>query len=201
MALVVNDQANYIKKAGELFNKPTYKKIPEDPTSRQKTKLINLLKNVKAEGGINEETCKRMYPTGAGTPKFYGLPKIHKPGIPLSPIVSDRCTVMYSTAKELAKILKPLVGMSAHHVHNTKDSVEHLKGIGLQQDECIISYYVKALFTSVPIHPVVNIIKNKLANERIFNREQLWLYNTSLACWSSASEAHALYFKGSTMNR
>ena len=56
--------------------------------------------------------------------------------------------------------------MSAHHVHNTKDFVEHLKGIRLQQDECIITYDVKTLFTSVPIHPVVNIIKNKLANDK-----------------------------------
>ena len=166
VALVVFDKADYIKKAEELLNKPTYKKIPEDPTDRQKTKLINLLKNIKAEGGINEETYKRLYPTGAGSPNVYGLLNIHKPGITLRPIVSSRGTVTPSTAKELAKILKLLVEMSADHVHNTKDFVKHLKGIRLQQDECIISYDVKALFTSVPIHPVVKIIKNKLANDK-----------------------------------
>ena len=83
VALVVIDKADYIKMAEELLNKPTHKKIPEDPTNKQKTKLINLLKNIKAEGGITEETYKRIYPTGAGSPKFYGLSKIHKPGIPL----------------------------------------------------------------------------------------------------------------------
>ena len=50
MALVVIDKADYIKKAEELLNKPTYKRIPEDPTSRQKTKLINLLKTPKQKG-------------------------------------------------------------------------------------------------------------------------------------------------------
>ena len=70
-----------------------------------------------------------MYPTGAGSPKFYGLPDIHKPAIPLRPIVSGIGTVTYSTAKELAKIMKPLVGMSEHHVHNTKDFVEHLNSV------------------------------------------------------------------------
>ena len=77
VVLVIIDKTDYIKKAEELLNKPTYKKIPEDPTSRQKTKLINLLKNIKVEGGLSEEAYKRMYPTGAGSPKFYGLPKIH----------------------------------------------------------------------------------------------------------------------------
>ena len=93
VALVVIDKADYIKRAEELLNKPTYKKIPDDPTNKQKTKLVNLLKNIKEEGGITEETYKRVYPTGAGSPKFYGLPKIHKPGIPLRPIVSSICTV------------------------------------------------------------------------------------------------------------
>ena len=32
----------------------------------------------------------KMYPTGAVTPKFYGLPNIHKRDIPLRPIVSSR---------------------------------------------------------------------------------------------------------------
>ena len=147
------------------MSQQTYKKIPEDPTSNQKTKLINLLQNIKAEEGIKEETYKWMSHTGVGSPKFYGLPKIHKPGIPLRPIVASRGTVTYNPAKELAKILKPMIGMSSHHVHNTKDFVQQLKGIRLQQDESIISYDVKALFTSVPIEPVINIIHNKLASD------------------------------------
>ena len=163
---MIIDKANYSKKAEELLNTTTYKKIPEDPTSRQKNKLISILKNIKAKGGLSEEAYRRMYPTGAVSSKFYGLPKIHKPGIPLRPIVSSTGTVTYSTVKELAKILKPLVGMSIHHVHNTKDFVEHLKDVRLKQGECIISYDVRALFTSVPIQPVLNIIQQKLANDK-----------------------------------
>ena len=89
VALVVIDKADYIEKAEELLNKALYKKIPEHPTSRQKNRLINILRNIKTEGGLSEEAYRRLYPTGAGSPKFYGLPKIHKPGIPLRPIVSS----------------------------------------------------------------------------------------------------------------
>ena len=86
VALVIIDKADYIKKAEELLKEKAYKKITEDPTVKQKNKLINILRNTKTEGGLNEETYRRLYPTGAGSPKFYGLPKIHKPGIPLRPI-------------------------------------------------------------------------------------------------------------------
>ena len=161
VALVVLNKEGYIRK-DQLLNQQTYKKIPENPTFKQKTRLIKLLKNIKAEGGINEETYKIMYLTGAGSPKFYGLPKIHKPDTPLRPIVSSTGTVSYNTAKVLAKILKPLVGMSTHHLQSTKDFIQQLKDVRLQQDKSIISYDVKALFTSVPIQPVLNIIKISL---------------------------------------
>ena len=56
--------------------------------------------------------------------------------------------------------------MSAHHVQNTRDFVEQLKDVRLKQGEFITSYDVTALFTSVPIQPVVNIIKQRLANDK-----------------------------------
>ena len=162
VSLVIMDRTEYNKKAEELLNTGTYKKIPEDPTKKQKNKLISILKNIKAEGGLNEETYRRLYPTAAVPSKFYGLPKIHKPGIPLRPIVSSIGAATYNTAKELPKILKPLVGMSAHHVHNTRDFVEQIKRSSLNQRSA--SYDVQALFTSVPINPVLDIIKERLAN-------------------------------------
>ena len=82
---------------------------------------------------------------------------------PLRPIISSTGTVTYNTAKELAKILKPLVGLSSHHVHSTKDFIDHIKEVRLRQGECIISYDVTSLFTSVPIQPVLNIIQQRLA--------------------------------------
>ena len=91
----------YIKKAEELLNQDSYKINPADPTTKQKNKLITLLKKIKQEDGISEDTYNRVYPTGEGTPKFYGLPKIHKAGVPLRPIVSSRGAVSYETVKEL----------------------------------------------------------------------------------------------------
>ena len=41
-------------------------------------------------------------------PQLYGLPKIHKPGNPIRPIVSFNCTPLSSLHKQLSIILKPL---------------------------------------------------------------------------------------------
>ena len=47
-------------------------------------------------------------------------------------------------------------------IKNTGDFVQQMKWITLQANECIPSYDVSALFTSVPIDPAINIIKRRL---------------------------------------
>ena len=105
------------------------------------------MKKIKTEGGIDEVTYRRLYPTGASPPKFYGLPKVHKSGMPLRPIVSSIGSVTYETSRELSKILKPLVGRSPHQVQNNKEFTQQLEDIKLRSDDIIMSYDVKALFT------------------------------------------------------
>ena len=182
VALVVLNTEDYKKKAEDLLNQNTYRVLTSDPTMRLKNKMINLLKSIKSKGGITEELYKRLYPTETGSPKFYGLPKIHKPGMPLRPIVSSIGAVTYQTSKEVARILRPLVGKSIHHVKNTQDFLDSIKGIHLGEDQCMMSYDVKALFTSVPTSKACIIIKQRLEeDEELKHRTSLSIENiTSL---------------------
>ena len=84
----------------------------------------------------------------------------------MRPIVSSIGTVTYQTSKELARILKPLVGKSPHHVKNTQDFIDKIKGIHLNQDQCMMTYDVKALFTSVPTTQATNIIKKLMEQDQ-----------------------------------
>ena len=78
------DRTENNSKAQELLEDGgTYKEIKTDHTNKLKNKLINLLRKIKAEGGITDQLYKMMYPTRAVAPEFYGLPKIHKRDIPL----------------------------------------------------------------------------------------------------------------------
>ena len=123
--MVIMDRQDYINKSKHLLNQPTYSAIPWGPTNTIK-KLINILQRVKNQTGLDNVTYKSMYPTGCVPPKFYGLPKIHKPDTPLRPIVSSCGSVTYGVAKELTKILKPFVGKSPHHINSTNDFVEQV---------------------------------------------------------------------------
>ena len=166
VAMVIMDQEDYTNKAQALLRDTnTYKVLTKDPTSQLKNKLISLLKDIKQTGGLTTHKYKQLYPTSAVPPKFYGLPKIHKTGTPLRPIVSSRGSITYGVAKELSHIIKPLVGQSPHHLKNTQHFIQQLQGKRLEPGEVITSFNVKALFTSVPVQPSIQLVKQRLQQD------------------------------------
>ena len=55
MALVVMDRKVYIRKARDLLDDTnTYRTIQSDPTNKLKNKLINILRKIKADTGMQE---------------------------------------------------------------------------------------------------------------------------------------------------
>ena len=62
VALVVMDKEDYVQKAKELLDQPTYRTINNDPTTKYKNKVVNLLKSIKAEGEIDEVLYKNCIP-------------------------------------------------------------------------------------------------------------------------------------------
>ena len=79
--------------------------------------------------------------------------------------------VTYGVAKELTKILKPLVGKSPHHINSTQDFVELVKNVTLLPRECLSSYDVTVLLTSVPVDPVLGTTKDLLEKDPTSRKE------------------------------
>ena len=79
--MVLMDKNDYIIMAQNLLKHTnTYRPIAADPTNKHKSKVFNLL---KTKCSMDDNTYRRMYPTGVFSPKLYGLPKIHQKDAPL----------------------------------------------------------------------------------------------------------------------
>ena len=75
VAMVMMDRQDYINKSNNFLNQPTYRAIPQDPTNTIKNKLINILKRVKNQTGLDSITYKSMYPQVVFPLSFMGSPK------------------------------------------------------------------------------------------------------------------------------
>ena len=62
-----------------------------------------------------------------------------------------------------------MVGGSPHHIQSTSDFVSKAKGLTLQPGECLTSYDVTSLFTSIPTDPALTIIKDLLEKDEKLN--------------------------------
>ena len=100
---MVLNTVEYNRKIGALLEDLVYRALARDPKEAVERKTILLLK----KSSLAEEVCKRLRHAGARPPRLYGLPKIHKEGVPLRPIVSNIGAPTYQLAKFLAGILSP----------------------------------------------------------------------------------------------
>ena len=102
-ATVVMSRSDYDKKMrGMLDDTATYKKLKEDPTATQETRIVCTLLRLHNNGELTKCIYNRIRPTSSCPPRIYGLPKIHKPQIPLRPIVSCIGAPSYKPSKYIA---------------------------------------------------------------------------------------------------
>ena len=55
-----------------------------------------------------------------------------------------------------------MVSTLEHYVNNTKEFADEIRKIKLEEEECITSYEVTTLFTSVPVPSALEIIKKDI---------------------------------------
>ena len=156
----------YKEKVSELVSDiDTYEKLNKDPTSMFVRKVRECLKAVEMKGYITRAQYLSLYPSDPSPPLFYGLPKVHKPGVPLRPIVSTIGSVTYNLAKYLARLLTPLVGQTDSYVKDSKNFAEFVRNLQIGDDEIMVSFDVKSLFTSIPVEVACEAAEKRLGIE------------------------------------
>ena len=148
-----------------LSDERTYEKLEKDPTPKYKSKLVSMLQNLKKEDKITDKQYKELFPTAENIPRIYATPKIHKPQVPLKPIVDYTGSIGYSTSRALADILGPLVGNTIHHVKNSKDLAQEMSEVLIEEDEIFNSHDVVSLFTNVPIQQAIDVVRQRLNDD------------------------------------
>ena len=114
------DKIDYFDKMDALVSdKKTYEELKCDPTPALLRKLNSKILTLKKTDAIDTQRYYRLRCSVPQPPKLYGLPKLHKPGIPMRPIVSFCGSPTYQPSKYLTTILQPLTDKSRCKLQRT----------------------------------------------------------------------------------
>ena len=146
----------------ELLDQDDYRITKRNPTNKLVSTIKKALENILQSNNITPELAKRLIPKNPTLLQIYGLPKTHKKEVLLRPIVCSFGSATYNLAKELNRILSPLIGRTDSFVNNSSHFVNIISQIHLEDNDLLVSFDIKSLFTRVPINDALIIIKDRL---------------------------------------
>ena len=130
--------------------------------------MKSLLKKLKAENALSEKNYNELYPTGSRIGILYGLPKIHKPNMPLRPILSSVNHYFYKLAKFFIPLLTPLTTNPFIIIDSFSFVQELLNSDIDSRNVFMASFDVVSLFTNIPVNETIGIISNALFSDHQF---------------------------------
>ncbi|XP_067619832.1 uncharacterized protein [Eurosta solidaginis] len=152
---------DYMRKMNKILeDRSTYRAMRKDPTNDLQKKNNKIVDELYKNKIIDSKEKQRLACSTAITPRIYELPKIHKPDIPLRPIISSVNVPCYNLSKTVGNILKNLVS-EQYNIKNAFEFKEKLENISVKDEDILVSFDVVSLFTNIPIVLATKIILKK----------------------------------------
>ena len=156
--IVIMDKVDYITKAESILS--TYDTVDKNPTNKLEEDTKSLMKRT-LQDKVPDDNLRRLLPQHARTAEFYGLPKTHKPGNPLRPIVSACGDPLDKLSWLLQCILTQLLTFIPAHITNTQSYLTRLKDafpVSLPANSIIFSFDVCNLYGNIPINEAIDAV-------------------------------------------
>ena len=139
------NKTDYYYKMDTLVNdKQTYEELKRDPTPALQRRLNGKLLSLKKAGAFDITRYYRLRSSVPQPPKLYGLPKLHKPNVPMRSIVSFCGSPTY--------------------LQSTENFINPIKTVQIPHDHKVVSLNVKSLFASIPLQLALDCTETVINN-------------------------------------
>ena len=163
--VVIINRSDYLQKMTDLLSDTTkFTLVQEDCyklSLRLENRLNSTLLSLFKSGKLDKTTYDLLRSTGSFPGKLYGLPKTHKAGVPLRPILSAVTCHHYRLAKFLVPLLSPLAS-SSYTISDVFTFADELRLRTDPTSTLMVSLDVESLFTNVPVAETIDIIISQI---------------------------------------
>jgi len=159
--VVIMDKDEYIHKMNTLLSDKTkYKPLPHTDTLKHIIAIEDKLNRITRSIKSSTFNHQHLHISGTTPGIMYGVPKTHKPSIPLRPVLSAINTPSYKLAKTFIPILNPLT-TNEYTLTDSFSLAEQLQNIQFTHS-FLTSFDIQNLFTNIPVFETIDIIINTL---------------------------------------
>ena len=94
VGICVMKKQTYHSKLDQIISLPQFEKVfparknAKHPVFKEEENIISTLKDMKANGEIDDTLYQQIKPRGSQPARLYGLAKVHKNDVPLRPVLS-----------------------------------------------------------------------------------------------------------------
>ena len=162
--MVIQDIDDYVAEADrQLSNTEFYERMNRDLTPEHTLKVNEAVDALAAEGLISEKTAKCLHAKDAKTPKFYTLPKVHKPKNPGRPIIAAINSPTTNLARFVDHHLQPLAEQLPSFVKDTGAFLRKIESTKkVSRNSILVTMDVSSLYTNIPHREGINAVAQTL---------------------------------------
>ena len=164
--LVLLNASDYVSKIG--ITTSGYQVVPRNPTPKLEATTKRIIHDTM-DGKVEDRVIKAIIPHCSRTAELYGIPKDHKPDIPLRPIVSACDDPVDKLTWLLEKVVTQLLPYVPAHLKNTAQFFETLSAqypMGFEEGTILFSVDVVNLYGNIPITEAIDGAMNLLDHHK-----------------------------------
>lgn len=181
--VVIMDKLDYNERMTGTIQEMSCKAVKKDPVKMLARKTSELINKYKTELGA---TKWKLLVSNPRCPQLYGLPKTHKAGNKMRPVVSNINAPTEKMAKWLVKEFNNFRKPFSFSVKNTLDFVDRVKNVVVPDGFILVSFDVKALYPSVPLGSALNSLNEWIEDQNIDNVEKKMLKEFARFCMKNS---------------
>jgi hypothetical protein len=168
--VVIMERSDYTEAAMEILDDENYellktkRKFPVDSLQQQVKDELNKLKQ---EGFLNGQEVRKLTVSNPSIPSFSCLPKTHKEGNKMRPVVSSVNSPTSEICRFLTQRFRKLKKPFSLSVKNSFEIADKLRNEKLTENEQLISFDVESLYPSVPVEESVKLLSEWIIGQDI----------------------------------